>query len=290
MTGTLNDEMTAGFGGYFPTWCPGCGNFGIWAALKNAFKKMNLDPEKMAVVYGIGCSGNMNDFLWVNSFHGLHGRAVPVAVGIKIANHELPVIAVVGDGDCYGEGGNHLLHACRGNHDITVVVHDNRVYGLTTGQVAPTALKGFKAKSTPAGIIEVPVDPIALALSQGATYVAQGFSGDLVHLADLIVRGVEHKGFSLVNIFQPCVTFNHLTTYQWYRERIYKLDTTNHDPADLKKAFQVNLESGDKYPIGVLYESNRPTYTDSLAQLSESTLVSRSPHPDRIEKLASEFV
>ena len=142
-------KPTDSFDGYFPTWCPGCGNFGIWAALKTAFAKLGLGPEDLALVYGIGCSGNMNDFLWANSFHALHGRAIPNAIGIKIANHKLPVLVIAGDGDCYGEGGNHLIHAARGNHDITVIVHDNRVYGLTTGQVAPTALKGFKSKSTP---------------------------------------------------------------------------------------------------------------------------------------------
>src|SRR3989344_2292367 len=191
---------TAGFAGYFPTWCPGCGNFGIWSALKMAFSKMKLDPEKMAIVFGIGCSGNMNDFLWADSFHALHGRAIPNAVGIKIANSDLPVIVIAGDGDTYGEGGNHFMHAARGNHDITVIVHDNRVYGLTTGQVAPTAFKGFKSKSTPSGIIEVPVNPVALSVSQGATFVAQGFSQDMGNLVDLIEKGINHRGFSVVNI------------------------------------------------------------------------------------------
>lgn len=275
--------------GYFPTWCPGCGNFGIWAALKNAFTNLGFNPDSFAVVYGIGCSGNMNDFLWVNSFHALHGRAVPNAIGIKIANHKLPVVAIVGDGDCYGEGGNHLIHAARGNHDITVIVHDNRVYGLTTGQVAPTAIKGFKAKSTPKGIIEVPVNPIALAITQGATFVAQGFSGDINHLVDLIEEAVKHKGFSLVNIFQPCVTFNQQTTYAWYRERIYKLTDENHDPADLKKALDKSMEVEEKIPIGVIYQTDRPTYTDSLSQLNDNTLSSSPPKPDLTEFI-SEFL
>lgn len=270
---TYDNRNNIGFDGYFPTWCAGCGNFGIWAALKTAFKKMGVTPDNMAVVYGIGCSGNMNDFLWVNSFHALHGRALPNAIGIKIANHKLPVIAIVGDGDCYGEGGNHLIHAARGNHDITVVVHDNRVYGLTTGQVAPTAIKGFQAKSTPRGIIEVELNPTALAISQGATFVAQGFSADLNHLAELIVSAVQHKGFSLVNIFQPCVTFNHQTTYQWYRERIYKLTRQNHNPGDIKAALSKSLELADKIPIGLIYQSERLTYTASLPQLEDNTLV-----------------
>lgn len=272
--------MNGGFNGYFPTWCPGCGNFGIWAALKTAFSKLGYSPDNFAVVYGIGCSGNMNDFLWVNSFHALHGRALPNAIGIKIANHDLPVVAIVGDGDCYGEGGNHLIHAARGNHDITVIVHDNRVYGLTTGQVAPTAIKGFKAKSTPTGIIEVEINPLALAITQGATFVAQGFSGDINHLVDLIVRAIRHKGFSLVNVFQPCVTFNHQTTYQWYREKIYKLTSENHDPLDLKQALAKSLETVEKIPIGQIYQSDRPPYTSSLTQLSKNTLVNSQPIKD----------
>lgn len=259
--------------GYFPTWCPGCGNFGIWAALKTAFASLGFTPEGVAVVFGIGCSGNMNDFFWVNSFHALHGRAVPTAIGIKLANHKLPVIVVAGDGDCYGEGGNHLIHASRGNHDVTVIVHDNRVYGLTTGQVAPTAIKGFKAKSTPSGAIEVPINPISLVLTQGATFVAQGFAGEINHLADLIRQAIEHKGFSLVNILQPCVTFNQLTTYEWYRKRIYKLDDKDYDHKDIKKALDKSLELEDKTPLGVIYKEESPTYTDSLPQLSKTALI-----------------
>ena len=276
------------FDGYFPTWCPGCGNFGIWGALKAALVKLGLTAEKMAAVFGIGCSGNMNDFLWANSFHALHGLAIPVAVGIKMANHKLPVIAIVGDGDCYGEGGNHLLHAARANYDITVIVHDNRVYGLTTGQVAPTALTGFKSKSTPGGIIEIPLNPIALALTQGATFIAQGFAADLDHLSDLITSGIEHRGFSLINIFQPCVTFNRITTYAWYREKVYQLGK-NYDPKDKNKAMEKAMEIGDKLPIGVIYEEERNSYTDILVQLKKESLV-EAEHKVDIESLISEFV
>lgn len=278
-----------GFDGYFPTWCPGCGNFGIWAALKLAYAKLGYTRDNAVVVYGIGCSGNMNDFLWVTSFHALHGRAVPNAVGVKIANHKLPVMVIAGDGDCYGEGGNHLLHAARGNHDITVIVHDNRVYGLTTGQVAPTAHKGFKSKSTPSGIIEMPVNPLALALSQGATFIAQGFSADLMHLTDLMIAAVQHKGFSLVNIFQPCVTFNHETTYAWYRERVYKLDEKNHDKSDFNIALGKSIEFDTKIPLGIVYQTQRPTYTDSLPQLSSHALVDTPAEVD-VEKYAGEFI
>jgi 2-oxoglutarate ferredoxin oxidoreductase subunit beta len=285
----VRENNSSDFNGYFPTWCPGCGNFGIWSAIKSAFKNMRLDPDHVAVVFGIGCSGNMNDFLWANSFHALHGRAVPNAVGIKIANHKLPVVAIVGDGDCYGEGGNHLIHAARGNHDMTVIVHDNRVYGLTTGQVAPTALKGFKSKSTPSGIIEIPLNPMALAVTAGATFVAQGFSGDINHLTSLIEQGIRHKGFSLINIFQPCVTFNPLTTYAWYRERVYKLDDTSYNSSDKSSALAKSMEAEDKIPIGVIYREERLTYTDSLPQLRNNTLAEADLAVD-IDRFASEFV
>ncbi len=281
--------MNNNFSGYFPTWCPGCGNFGIWGALKNACQNQKIPPENLAVVYGVGCSGNMNDFFTANNFHSLHGRSVPTAVGIKIANHKLSVVVIAGDGDCYGEGGNHLIHAARGNHDITVIVHDNRVYGLTTGQVAPTALKGFKSKSTPEGIIEVPLNPITLALTQGASFIAQGFAGDLPHLTGLIEKGVEHKGFSLVNIFQPCVTFNPLTTYDWYRQRVYKLDGENHDPKNFQKAMEKALETEEKLPIGVIYQVGKPTYTDCLPQLAKGVLSEADLTVD-LEKYIEEFV
>lgn len=283
-----NSSNNSGFGGYFPTWCPGCGNFGIWAALKTAFTNFGFTPESFAVIFGIGCSGNMNDFLWADSFHALHGRAIPNAVGIKIANHKLPVVAIVGDGDCYGEGGNHLIHAARGNHDITVVVHDNRVYGLTTGQVAPTSFKGFKSKSTPSGIIEVPVNPVALAITQGATFVAQGFSGDINHLTTLIEQSIKHKGFSLVNVFQPCVTFNPETSYAWYRERIYKLGD-NYNTGDKKVALEKAMETETRIPIGVIYKEERLTYTDSLPQLAQNTLVKSDLKAD-INSFIADFV
>ncbi len=284
-----NNSTNIGFDGYFPTWCPGCGNFGIWAALKSAFGKLGFTQNNFAIVFGIGCSGNMNDFLWVDSFHALHGRAIPMAIGIKIANHRLPVIVIAGDGDCYGEGGNHLMHAARGNHDITVIVHDNRVYGLTTGQTAPTAAKGYKAKSTPSGIIEVPLNPIALAVTQGATFAGQGFSGDINHLTELIVAGISHKGFSLVNIFQPCITWNRETTFPWYRERIYKLTKDNHDPGNVMKALEKSMELETKLPIGVIYQSDRPTYTGSLPQLESKTLIEVDSRID-MAPFVSEFV
>lgn len=278
------------FDGYSPTWCPGCGNWSIWAALKNTFVNLGLTPEAIVLLFGIGCSGNMNDFLWLYSFHALHGRSIPTAVGIKIADHNLPVVAVVGDGDCYGEGGNHLIHTARGNHDITVVVHDNRVYGLTTGQVAPTAFSGFKAKSTPSGVFEATFNPLSIAIASGATFVAQGFAPDIKEVSDLIAAGIKHRGFSLVNILQPCVTFNKINTYAWYRERIYSLKETDYNPADKKQALAKSMEE-EKIPLGVIYQEKKPVYTDSLPQLKRSTLncTSSSSRTD-IVKLLEEFV
>lgn len=277
------------FSGYNPTWCPGCGDWGIGVAIKSAFVQLGLDPSSVAVIFGIGCSGNMNDFLNAYAMHALHGRSIPNAIGAKIANHRMPVIAVVGDGDCYGEGGNHLMHACRGNHDITVIVHDNGVYGLTTGQVAPTASKGFKSKSTPTGIIDTPINPLLLTLSQGATFIAQSFAGDVNHAISIIKEGILHKGFSLINILQPCVTFNKVNTYKYYLEHIYKLPSDYrrdiYDEA-LKKAVELNNE---KFALGVIYQVSRPTYTDQLPQLSETTLVSK-PRNNSFDEVINDFV
>ncbi len=278
------------FDGYTPTWCPGCGDWGIGMAIKSAFVQLGYDPSSVFVVFGIGCSGNMNDFLNAYAIHALHGRAIPNAIGMKLANHTMPTIAVVGDGDCYGEGGNHFIHACRGNHDITIIVHDNGVYGLTTGQVAPTAQKGAKSKSTPKGIIEIPMNPLSLALTQGATFVAQSFAGDLQHIVEMIKKGIAHKGFSLVNILQPCVTFNKVNTYQYYYEKTYKLgeeyDAKEYDGA-LKKAGEVGEE---KFPLGLLYQVERPVYHEvALEGLGGKTLLEK-PRFTEFQKLIEEFI
>lgn len=266
--------------GYSPTWCPGCGNWGIGAAIKSALISLNLSPDEVLVAFGIGCSGNMNDFLNAYAFHGLHGRAVATAIGMKLANHSLPVLAVVGDGDCYGEGGNHFLHACRGNHDITVIVHDNRVYGLTTGQVAPTADKGYISKSTPSGIIEVPLDPLSLAITQGATFVAQTFAGNMQHMMTMIQKGIEHKGFSLVNILQPCVTFNKKNTYPYYVKNSYMLEK-NHNSGNKQQALELadNIHK-ERFPLGVLYETTRPSYHEEALDKSTTPLVHKERYTD----------
>ncbi|HLB60173.1 MAG TPA: 2-oxoacid:ferredoxin oxidoreductase subunit beta [Patescibacteria group bacterium] len=275
------------YSGYFPTWCPGCGNFGIWGSLKDAFSKLGWQPDQFAIVYGVGCSGNMNDFVKAYGLHSLHGRAIPNAIGLKLANHTLPVVVIGGDGDLTGEGGNHLMHGCRGNYDMTVFIHNNQVYGLTTGQVSPTSSKGHKSKSTPEGIIEEPVNPLALALTQGATFVGQAFAGDIPHLTDMMMQAINHKGFSVVSIYQPCVTFNKINTYMWFRERIYKLDES-HNKTDRVAAYAKTIEQ-DKIPLGVLYQVEKPTYEEQLAQLAEGSLVQRQYSVD-INNLIEEFV
>jgi len=284
----MNTSTIQDFSGYNPTWCLGCGDWGIGVAIKQALIQLGLSPSTVAAVFGIGCSGNMNDFLNAYAIHALHGRAIPNAIGIKIANHQLPVLAIVGDGDCYGEGGNHLIHACRGNHDITVIVHDNGVYGLTTGQVSPTAQKGFKSKSTPSGILETPINPLALALTSGATFVAQSFAGDALHSIAMIKAGIEHKGFSIINILQPCVTFNKINTYQYYLQRVYKLSDDyqkNHFKIAVEKSLEMNEE---KFPLGVIYQIEKPSFTDQLPQLKEQTLVNKKRFTD-FDKLTKLF-
>jgi len=277
------------FTAYKPTWCPGCGNWGIGMALKMALVEMNLMPSSLMISFGIGCSGNMNDFINAYAIHGLHGRAIATAVGMKLANHALPVCAVVGDGDCYGEGGNHFLHACRGNHDVKVIIHDNRVYGLTTGQVAPTAEKGQKSKSTPSGIIEVPVNPLALAITQGATFVAQTFAGDTKHMVEMVKKAFSHTGFAIVNVLQPCVTFDKKSTYQYYMQHVYKLDAS-YDPSErmgaLEKAFEVDEE---KYPLGVLYQKPRKAYHEEALFDSKIPLIAQDAFQD-FTGIADEFV
>jgi len=281
---TIND-----FNAYNPTWCPGCGNFGIGVSVKSALVQLNLDPSSIMVSFGIGCSGNMNDFLNAYAVHSLHGRSIPTAIGMKLTNHKMPVLVIAGDGDCYGEGGNHFIHGCRGNHDITVITHDNSVYGLTTGQVAPTAKKGYKSKSTPAGILEVALNPLSLALVMGATFVAQSFAGDARHTTEMIKQGIEHKGFSLVNILQPCVTFNKVNTYQYYLQKSYKLDE-KHDKTNKDQAVARALElDQEKFPLGVLYQVQRPTFHEQLPQLADKTLIEREQFTNLAE-LAKDFI
>lgn len=277
------------FDGIKPTWCPGCGNHGIGIAIKTALVEMGLTPSSLITVFGIGCSGNMNDFLNAYAIHSLHGRSIPNAIGAKLANHKIPVIVIGGDGDLYGEGGNHFIHGCRGNHDIKVFIHDNKVYGLTTGQVSPSAPKGFKSKSTPNGIIEIPINPLALAIISGATFAAQIFAGDLKQMITIIKQAMRHKGMAIINILQPCVTFNKLNTYDYYLKRTYKLPAdyqANNQDIALKTALENNSE---KFPLGIIYQSTRSTFTDELVQIKEKALVEKSRFIN-FDQLMTDFV
>lgn len=259
-----------------PTWCPGCGNFLILSALKNAVTKMNLHPSEVVVVSGIGCSAGLPHWIETYGFHSIHGRALPVATGVKLANHNLNVIVVSGDGDGYGIGLNHLIHAMRRNLDITFIGHNNQIYGLTLGQVSPTSSKGAKTVSTPNGSIEVPINPLALGLASGATFVGRGYAGNPSQLTDLIVKGTEHRGFALIDVFQPCVTWNKVNTFDFFKQRVYDLQKENFNTSDLTSAFSKCQELGDKIPTGLFYQTQRETYTDDLPQLKEKPLVKHS--------------
>jgi len=245
-----------------PDWCPGCGDFGVLRALQIALAELGIRPEQALVCSGIGCSSNLPGFIHAYGFHGLHGRSMPVAVGAKLANPDLTVIVTGGDGDGYGIGVGHFIHAARRNIDLTYIVMDNEVYGLTTGQASPTSEFDMRTKSTLEGNIEVPLNPLALAISSGATFVARGFSGEQKHLTDVMKRAILHKGFSLVDVFSPCVTYNKQNTYPWFKERVYKVEETDYDPSDLNTAFVKSWEWGAAIPIGLLYKVDRPTYEE----------------------------
>jgi 2-oxoglutarate ferredoxin oxidoreductase subunit beta len=280
--------MEADYAGLKPAWCPGCGNFGILKALNRALIEMEIEPHQVLLVSGIGQAGKLPHYTKGNVFNSLHGRPIPPAIGAKIANPELIVIAISGDGDAYGEGGNHFLHAARRNHDITYLVHNNQVYGLTKGQASPTSDVGFITKTTPYGAAS-PVNPLALAIVNGGSFVSRGFAGDIDHLSNLIKKGIAHRGFALIDILQPCVSFNFKNTFQWYKERVYKLEEEKYDPRDKKAALEKALEWGDKIPIGVIYKEDLPVYEDQLPALRDGPLVKQKIDPRRVEKLLMEF-
>src|SRR6202140_2733561 len=238
-----------------PDWCPGCGDFSVLASLQTALFELGLQPHQVCVISGIGCSSNLPGYVNTYGMHTLHGRALAVATGVGLGNHELKVICTGGDGDGFGIGGNPFVHTMRRNVDLTYIVMDNQIYGLTTGQTSPTSRLGMKTKSMPFGSIEAPVNPISLALAAGATFVARGFSAEQKHLTDLIKQGIQHKGFSFLDVFSPCVTYNHDNTYQWFRPRVKKLeDDTRYDSADWMAAIGKSLLWGEEIPIGKFFE------------------------------------
>lgn len=277
------------YAGLTPAWCPGCGNFGILVAVKKALVELNLEPSRVLLVSGIGQAGKLPHYTRGNVFNSLHGRPIPVAAAAKMVNHELTVIAVSGDGDAYGEGGNHFLHAVRRNHDITYLVHDNQVYALTKGQASPTSEPGYVTRTTLEGA-PLPVNPLALAIVTGAGFVARSFAGDSDHLAEMIKRGVRHRGFALIDILQPCVTFNRVNTFDWYRQRVYKLDETKYNTGDKAAAINKAMEWGERIPTGVIFEQARPAFEDQLPAIKQRPLVNQPQQPVGVEKLLSEFL
>jgi 2-oxoglutarate ferredoxin oxidoreductase subunit beta len=279
----------ADYAGGKTAWCPGCGNFGILTALKQALVALEIEPHRVLMVSGIGQAGKLPHYTKGNVFNSLHGRTLPVATGAKIANPELIVIAVGGDGDGYGEGGNHFINAARRNNDITYLVHNNQVYGLTKGQASPTSDFGFITKTTPHGA-DMPLNPIALAIATDASFVARGFAGDVDHLSQLIMQGIQHHGFALIDVLQPCPSFNHKNTYAWYRERVYKLERNGYDPGNKLAAFEKAQEWGDRIPIGVIYRKERDTFEERLLALRRGPLARRKLDPMLAEKLLGEFL
>lgn len=258
-----------------PDWCPGCGDYGVLTALQRALAELNLENHRVMVISGIGCSSNLPGFIKTYGIHSLHGRALAVATGCKMANHEMTVIATGGDGDGYGIGQGHFIHAMRRNIDITYIVMNNEIYGLTTGQLSPTSEFGMKTKSTPQGSLEPHLNPLTLAIAAGCGFVARGFSGEIKQLQELYVQGIRHKGFSLIDVFSPCVTFNKQNTFGWFKERVYKVEETDYDPTDMGQAFQKAMEWGEKIPIGVIYRSPnpRPTLNELEPTLKAGPLV-----------------
>lgn len=275
-----------------PNWCPGCGDFSVQAAIQRAAANVGLDPENLAVISGIGCSGRISGYINSYGVHGIHGRSLPIAQGVKMANRELTVIASGGDGDGFAIGMGHTVHAIRRNIDITYIVMDNQIYGLTKGQTSPRSAVGFKTKSTPNGSVEQAVAPMELALSAGATFVAQSFSTDLKDLTALIEAGMNHKGFSLINVFSPCVTYNKVNTYDWFKENLIKLSSIEgYDPSNREAAMQTLMEHNGLV-TGLIYQNTeRKSYQELLTGYSQTSLAHADLELDtaHFDKLVSEF-
>ncbi|MFH1612055.1 MAG: thiamine pyrophosphate-dependent enzyme [bacterium] len=271
-----------------PTWCAGCSNFAIRSALLRAFVELGLKPHNIAMVFDIGCAGNSASWYNVYSFHGLHGRVIPVASGAKLANKDMTVIGIGGDGGMYGEGIGHLIQVARNNIDITVIVSNNELYSLTTGQASPTTKKGTKTKSTPEGLIEESLNPLTVAISANAGFVARGYTGELNHLTELIKKAIQHKGFSLIDVLQPCITIDKVHDNQWFKERIYQLDSdwnTQNKESALKKAD----ETDKQIPIGIIYKKQRKAYQEELEYLKNKPLVKQKHQRTVTKKILNEF-
>lgn len=274
--------------GQQPAWCPGCGNFSILKSFKDAMVEMDMEPHKFTIVSGIGQAAKFPHYVKCNVFNGLHGRALPVATGFRLANHEHTVMVFTGDGDCYGEGGNHFLHAIRRNINVKLFVHDNQIYGLTKGQASPTSMEGMKTKNQPFGVFAEQLNPMTLAVALDCSFVARGFTGETEHLKDLMNAAVNHRGFSLVDILQPCVSFNKINTHEWYKQRVYHIEP-DYNPDDKEAALRKAEEWGERIPIGIIYRNNRPLYEERIPVIKEQPLVRQLFDTSMLQDILKEF-
>ena len=278
----------AEYGEFETAWCPGCGNFAILKSVKKALADLGLHPHEVLMVSGIGQAAKTPHYLKANVFNGLHGRALPAAQGAKLANSGLTVIVESGDGCNYGEGGNHFLAALRRNVDLTLLAHDNQIYGLTKGQASPTTMEGQATKAQPAGVMNAPFNPVAVAVAMKASFVARGFSGNGDLLVELIRKAVRHPGFAMVDILQPCVSFNKVNTFAWYRERCYELPP-EYDPRDWHAAMEKAEEFGDKIPLGVLYVNDRPSLGSRIPALADGPLAAQPVDKAALASILAKF-
>jgi 2-oxoglutarate ferredoxin oxidoreductase subunit beta len=284
------DVKTFDMGDIDVAWCPGCGNFPILKTLKQALAELNIEPTQLVLVSGIGQAAKIPHYFKCNFFNGLHGRALPPATAIKAANPSLTVIAESGDGDMYGEGGNHFIHTIRRNPNITNIVHNNMVYGLTKGQASPTSQIGFKTPVQVAGVFLEPFNPLSVAIALDASFVARAFAGDVEQTKEIIKKAIIHKGYALVDILQPCVTFNKVNTYQWFQEHCYYLNDS-HDTSDRNEAFRRATEK-DKLPLGVFYVNNeKNTFEENIVVYEEDDrpLYEREPDMAGLRTLVDKF-
>lgn len=275
-----------------PNWCPGCGDFSIQAAIQRAAANVGLEPEQLAIVSGIGCSGRISGYIHAYGFHGVHGRSLPIAQGLKIANRELTVIAAGGDGDGFAIGMGHTIHAIRRNMNITYIVMDNQIYGLTKGQTSPRSAEGFKTKSTPQGSLETTLSPLEIALAAGATYVAQSFSSNLKQLTYVIEEGIKHEGFSLINVFSPCVTFNKINTYDWFKENIIDLnEISGYDPSNRVMAMTKIMETNGLLTGLIYQDKTKKSYENLINGFKQEPLANQDIKLSQqdFEKLLTEF-
>ncbi|MGB6376040.1 MAG: 2-oxoacid:ferredoxin oxidoreductase subunit beta [Syntrophobacteria bacterium] len=276
------------YGQYETAWCPGCGNFSILDAVKSGLVASELEPHQVLLVSGIGQAAKAPHYLNANVFNGLHGRALPVATGAKLANPDLRIIVESGDGCNYGEGGNHFLAAIRRNIDLTLIVHNNQIYGLTKGQASPTTMEGFVTKAQPEGVASAPFNPIAVAVAMQASFVARGFSGMIDHLAGLIEQAIDHEGFALIDVLQPCVSFNKVNTFAWYKKRCYALPE-EYDATDWQAAMGIAMEWEDKIPLGIIYRNQRTSFEKRFSVLRHGPLVGQDTNLAELKKILEKF-